>query len=246
MNQQRHQPPRSIDLFVGRIFDASPLMALALCISLATVLWCILLARRQRSGLDKILTGLLGLIAIYEALRILKDAGFIIFHNIPKLEGWADFIIATLCLIAALILRASSIDRASTKAQLRLVEANEKPVDLTKGAAVAPELRPTLLDSCPLATMAVDLHGIVTCWNSAAETLTGWTRDEVVGHPLPFSVHGPIINKSGNEVEAVFWTSPVQCANGTARGSLIVAADSSALHAAGISHSFGTPVTASR
>jgi PAS domain-containing protein len=245
MNQLRHQPPRSIDLFVGRIFDASPLMALALCISLATILWCILLARRQRSGLDKILTGLLGLIAIYEALRILKDSGFIIFPGAPKLEGWADFIIASLSLIAALILRVSSIDRATTKAQLRLVEANEKPVDLAKVTVVAAsELRPTLLDSCPLATIAVDLHGAVTYWNAAAETLTGWTRDEVVGHPLPFSVHGPIINKSGNEVEAVFWTSPIQCANGTARGSVTLAADSSALHAAGISHSFGTPVAA--
>jgi len=233
-------------LFVGKIFDASPIMALALCISLATVLWCILLARRQRSGLDKILTGLLGLIAIYEALRILKDSG--VFPGIPKLEGWADFIIATLSLIAALILRISSIDRATTKAQLRLVEANEKPVDLAKGPVVAAqELKPTLLDACPLATIAVDLHGIVTYWNTAAETLTGWTRDEAVGHPLPFSVRGPIIDKSGNEVEAAFWTSPIQCANGTARGSLTIAADSSALQAAGISHSFGKdPVAVGR
>lgn len=235
-------------MFVGRIFDASPLMALALCISLATILWCILLARRQRSGLDKILTGLLGLIAIYEALRILKDSGIIIFPGIPRLEGWADFIIASLSLVAALILRVSSIDRATTKARLRLVEANEKPVDLAKGPIVAaPELRPTLLDSCPLAAIAVDLHGVVTYWNAAAETLTGRTRDEAVGHPLPFSVHGPIINKSGNEVEAVFWTARIQCANGTARGSLTIAADSSALHAAGISHSFGKdPVAAGR
>ena len=235
-------------MFVGRIFDASPLMALALCISLATILWCILLARRQRSGLDKILTGLLGLIAIYEALRILKDSGFVIFHNIPKLEGWADFVIATLCLIAALILRVSSIDRATTKAQLRLVEANEKPVDLAKGNPIAaPEPRPSLLDSCPLATIAVDLHGIVTYWNTAAETLTGWTRDEAVGHPLPFSVHGPIINKWGNEVEAVLWTSSLQCANGAARGSLTIAAGSATLRNAGISDPLSKhPVGANR
>ena len=234
-------------MFVGKIFDASPLMALALCISLATVLWCILLARRQRSGLDKILTGLLGLIAIYEALRILKDSGFIIFPGIPKLEGWADFIIASLSLVAALILRASSIDRATTKAQLRLVEANEKQLDLAKGTIVAPELRPTLLDSCPLATIAVDLHGIVTYWNAAAETLTGWARDEVVGHPLPFSEHGPIVNKWSNEVEAVLWTSTVQCANGAARGCFLIAAGSAALRNAGVSDPFGKhPVAASR
>src|SRR5579864_1186670 len=101
MNQVRRQPPRSIDLFVGRIFESSPLMALALCISLAAILWCILLARRQRGGLDKILTGLLGLIAVCEALRILKDSGFISLPGIPKLGGWADFVIASLSLIAA-------------------------------------------------------------------------------------------------------------------------------------------------
>jgi len=240
MNQLRHQPPGSIGLFVGKIFDASPLMALALCISLGTILWCILLARRQRSGLDKILTGLLGLIAIYEAIRILKDSGVIIFPGIPKLEGWADFIIACLSLVAALILRVSSIDRATTKAQLRLVEANEKPVELPKGTAWSMnELRPALLDSCPLATIAIDIHGVVTYWNQAAETLTGWARDEVVGHPLPFLGHGPIVHRSGEEVEAVVWTSPVHCNGGTMRGYLIVAAGNTLLRNAGINDPFG-------
>jgi len=229
-------------LFVGRIFQASPLMALALCISLGTVLWCILLARRQRNGLDKVLTGLLGLIAIYEALRILADAGMAMFPAFRKLEGWADFVIATLALIAALILRVSSIDRATTKAQLRLVEANEKAVDLAKGAAVPVELRPSIFDASPLAAYAVDLHGIVTYWNAAAESLTGWSKDEVIGHALPFSIQGPITNKTGNEVEAVFWTSRTQAANGTAGGWLAIAADSPALHAAGRSRSLGTPV----
>jgi PAS domain-containing protein len=244
MNQVRHQSPRSIDLFVGRIFESSPLMPLALCISLATILWCILLARRQRSGLDKILTGLLGLIAVCEALRILKDSGFITLPGIPKLAGWADFVIASLSLIAAFILRISSIDRATTKAQLRLVEANEKPADLAKGNAItAPDVRGAL-DPCPLATIAVDLHGVVTYWNAAAETLTGWTRAEMVGRTLPFSAQGPFINKAGNDIDAVFWTSPIRCTNGSATGSLILAADSSAVHAAGLSHPFGTPVGA--
>ena len=216
-------------------------MALALCISLATTLWCILLARRQRSGLDKILTGLLGLIAIYEALRILKDSGLIIFPGVPKLEGWADFIISSLSLVAALILRVSSIDRAATKAQLRLVEANEKQVDLAKGIAApaaAPEQKPTLLDLCPLATIATDIHGVVTYWNAAAEILTGWKRDEVVNHPLPFPDGGPIIDRKGNEVDAIVWTSPIQCGDGTVRGSFTVAASGSALQKAGVNHAF--------
>lgn len=222
-------------MYVGRIMNASPLMAFALCISLGTILWCILLARRQRSGLDKILTGLLGLIAIYEALRILKDSAVLTFPVVRKLDGFADFIIASLSLVAALVLRASSIDRATTKAQLRLVEANEKTADLARGATAAvPELRHMLFDACPLATFAVDLHGTVTYWNAAAEALTGWSRDEVLGHPLPFVGHDHIVDKSGHEIEAAVWTSPVHCSNGVARGFLTIAASAAALSKTGM------------
>ncbi len=222
-------------MYVGKIMSASPLLAIALCVSLATILWCILLARRQRNGLDKILTGLLGLIAIYEALRILKDSGTLMFPVLRKLDGFADLIIASLSLIAALVLRISSIDRAATKAQLRLVEANEKPVELGKGATAAvPELKHMLFDACPLATFAVDLHGAVTYWNAAAEALTGRTRDEVLGHPLPFAANGPLLHKSGDEIESAIWTSPIHCANGIARGFLTIAAGSADLAKAGV------------
>ncbi len=221
-------------MYVAKIMTADPLMAIALCVSLATILWCILLARRQRNGLDKILTGLLGLIAIYEALRILKDSGTLVFPILRRVDGFADLIIASLSLIAALVLRVSSIDRASTKAQLRLVEANEKLADLAKSAAAIPELRHMLFDACPLAAFAVDLHGAVTYWNQAAETLTGWTRDEVLTHPLPFPAHGPLVHKSGEEVEAALWASPIHCANGVTRGFLTIAAGTAELAKAGI------------
>ena len=157
-------------------------MALALLICLATILWCILLTRRQRNGLDKILTGLLGLIAIYDSLRILKDSGFVTFARFRTMEGWVDLISACLYLLAALILKTSSIDRAATKVHLRLVEADEKRVDLS-GAVIAavPELGHPLVDCSPLAIFAIDAHGIVTHWNAAAESLIGWTRSETGG-----------------------------------------------------------------
>lgn len=224
MNRVRREPPRSIPLFVSKIFAASPLMALALCVSLATILWCIMLARRQRGGLDKILTGLIGMIAIYEALRILKDSGVVAFAGARQLDGFADFIVACLSLVAALILRVSSIDRATTKAQLRLVEANEKPIDLPKsGSGPFPELKHMLFDASPLAVIAVDLQGIVSYSNPAAESLIGWTRDELLGHSLPFSVQGPIVDKTGTEVDAAFWTSSIYGSTGTARGTLMIA-----------------------
>jgi PAS domain-containing protein len=222
-------------LYLFQIFRASPLMAVALCLCLVTIFWCIRLSRRQSNGLDKILTGLLGLIAIYEALRVLKDSGFILFPGVRRLEGWVDFLIASLYLIAAVILRISSIDRATTKVRLRLVEANEKAMDAAWNITNAtPEAAHAVFDASPLATFAVDVNGIVIYWNTAAESLIGWTRDEVMGQRLPFSGPGPIADKSGHEIEAAIWTAPIRFSNGSLRGTLTIVADRSKLQNAGL------------
>jgi PAS domain S-box-containing protein len=43
----------------------------------------------------------------------------------------------------------------------------------------------TLLESSPMAIIAVNLEGRVSAWNSAAERMFGWRRAEVLGQPLP-------------------------------------------------------------
>jgi PAS domain-containing protein len=213
-------------------------MALALLICLATILWCILLTRRQRYGLDKILTGLLGLIVVYNALRILNDSGFSAFSALARfrtIEGWVDLISACLYLVAALILKSSSIDRTATKVHLRLVEADQKPLDLTSAVmAAAPELWHPLLDSCPLAVFATDSSGLVTHWNAAAEKLMGWMRDEVVGNELPFDPHGPVQDKNGRFMEAAVWSSTIRTLHGQPCGMVTVAAGNAALRDAGL------------
>ena len=221
-------------MYLAQLLRANPLMALALLICLATILWCILLTRRQRNGLDKILTGLLGLIAIYDALRILKDSGFAAFARFRTMEGWVDLISACLYLVAALILKTSSIERSATKVHLRLVEADEKPVDMTSAVmAAVPELGHPLIDSSPLAIFAIDAHGMVTYWNGAAQSLLGWTRNELVGHELPFDPQGPLQGKNGSYVGAAIWTSQIRVPNGPPSGTVIIAAGSAALHIAG-------------
>ena len=222
-------------MYLVQIFRASPMMALALCVCLATIFWCIILAKRQQNRLDRVLTGLLGMIGIYEAVRILKECGIILLPGIGKLDGWVDFIIASLYLIAALILKVSSVDRANTKVRLRLVEANEKTMDLGKSPSPsALEPTPSWSDASPLATFAVDGNGAVIYWNAAAERVLGWTRDEILGQQLPFASSGLLHNKKGREVEAAVWTTPLRLPNGSLRGTLTIAADSSALRAAGL------------
>src|SRR5690349_872645 len=130
-------------------------MALALCMCLATILWCFLLARRQQGRLDRMLTGLLGMIAIYEALRVLKDSGVIRFSGFRPLDGWVDFVIAGTYLLAGFILKYSGSDRANTKVRLRLVEANEKTMDVGRSGST-PETTHAVFDASPLATFAVD------------------------------------------------------------------------------------------
>jgi hypothetical protein len=226
--------PGSSRLYFAQLLRASPLMALALLICLATILWCILLTRRQRNGLDKILTGLLGLIAVYDALRILKDSGFSAFTRFRTMDGWVDLISSCLYLVAALILKTSSIDREATRVHLRLVEADEKPVDLSSAVmAAVPELGHPLVDSAPLAIFAVDAQGMVTYWNAAAESVIGWTRGDLMGHELPFDPRGPIQGKNGSFLEAAVWTSPIRSPNGQPRGTVIIVAGNAALHDAG-------------
>lgn len=222
-------------MYLAQLLRANPLLALALLICLATIFWCILLSRRQRNGLDKILTGLLGLIAVYHGLRILTDSGLAALAHFPSMQAWVDVIGACLYFMAALILKSSSSDRAATKLHLRLAEADEKAPDLAAAIiAAVPELGHPLVESCPLAMIAIDPHGTVTHCNAAAEGLIGWTRQELVGHELPFDPKGPLQSKNGNSIEAAVWTSPIRSSHGPPRGTLIIAAGKAALHNAGI------------
>jgi hypothetical protein len=225
-------------LYLAELFRASPILALSLLLCITTVLWCILLTRRQRNGLDKVLTGLLGLITIYESLRILKDSGFSALSRFRTLDNWVDLISASLYLVAAFILKTSSVDRSATQVHLRLVEADEKPVDMSGGViAAVPELGHPMVDSAPLAIFAVDGHGAVTYCNTAAEALTGWMRSELVGHELPFDPNGPVQAKNGRLIECAVWTAPIRANHGPPRGRLIMAAGASALHDAGLEFS---------
>lgn len=225
-------------MYLSQMLSANPVLALSLLICFATILWCILLARRQRNGLDKVLTGLLGLIAIYEALRILKDSGVGALAHFHALDSWVDFISASLYLVAALILKTSSVDRSATRVHLRLMEADEKRLDMSNTiVAAAPELGHPLVDSSPLAVFATDVHGTVTYCNTAAEVLTGWLRMELVGHELPFDPDGPVQAKNGRLIECAVWVAPILAPQGPPRGKLIIAAGTNALRTAGLEFS---------
>jgi PAS domain-containing protein len=231
LTAKRKKPP----VYIAQIFKASPLAALALCVCLGTILWCIFLTHHQKNGLDKLLAGLVGLIAIYEALRVLRDAGVVALSGLKALDGWADFVVANLYLIAVMMLKISSTDRVRTRVRLRLIEANEKSIEIGKTLnALAPDLPHLLFEASPLATFAIDADNIVVYWNAAAEELFGWKRDEVLGQRAPFAPDGPFTDKRGRDVDSVVWTAPIYATSGMRRATLIVAASSDALRSVGI------------
>ena len=221
-------------MYLAQLLRSNPILSLAFLVCLATILWCILLTRRQHIGLDKMLTGLLGLITCYQALRILMDTGVVPFNRFGVMESWVSLAIAGLYMIAAFILKTSSIDRVSTKVQLRLVEADEKPPEPAGVMPSAPDWCHPLVESAGLAMYAVDAQGVVTHWNAAAEVLTGWTRHELAGRELPFDPHGPLLGKDGSFIEAAIWTSHIHSPHGQPRGIVVIAAGKNALKQAGL------------
>ena len=87
-------------------------------------------------------------------------------------------------------------------------------VDISKRRQAEKDLKENLMalqsiiDTSPLAIITTDTHGITTLWNKAAESIFGWTEQEVLGKPLPiYPDEGPenldvivnrILNSSGH------------------------------------------------
>jgi len=54
-----------------------------------------------------------------------------------------------------------------------------------EGLRAAHETLEAIVDASPVAIAAVDMGGRVTTWSASAEKMFGWTRDDILGRPLP-------------------------------------------------------------
>ena len=63
-----------------------------------------------------------------------------------------------------------------------------KKIETPAVAANPAALLQSLLADTPLAVQVVDAEGLVLNWNALAESVTGWTAEEVVGKPSPIAV----------------------------------------------------------
>jgi PAS domain S-box-containing protein len=105
-----------------------------------------------------------------------------------------------------------------------------------------------IIDASPLAIMRIDLEGKVQGWNHAAEEMSGFKAEDVLGRPLPSGpdaapalseerlaaiARGEALNgveierrrKDGSTLHMRVWTAPLRNAAGEIRGEIAVAAD---------------------
>jgi hypothetical protein len=107
------------DLFAGR-----PFAALSVLFCLATIYSCIALKRELTIHIaDRFLIGLVGLVAVYQGLRIVREVGLLPLAVDSKFSDGADLVVTLIFFQAPMILRRSRDDRVIADQQLRLAMA---------------------------------------------------------------------------------------------------------------------------
>ena len=112
----------------------------------------------------------------------------------------------------------------------------------------ARELIQTVFNTVPLAIWGIDLMGRVTFWNRAAESIFGWTEQEVLGGDLPVipedqrgeyrqwvsqyatglqhaALERQRLRKDGSLLECAIWTTPLRSLAGAITGTVGILAD---------------------
>lgn len=110
-----------------QLFRANACAGLAMLTCMAAILWCIFLMPKLVRGHARFLVGFIGLISIFQGLRILKDAGVWEPPSLSWFTDLATLIVCGLYLVALFVVQVFGTDYRRTKARLRLSEANEKP-----------------------------------------------------------------------------------------------------------------------
>ena len=109
---------------IWHLLHVSPFSTASLFICLGTIWWCIhLLRRRSHHIADRFLIGFIGLLAVYQGLHALKKAGVLEVHGLWQIDDAVEFLIDSLYLLSAFVLRMSSDDRFVKTFRLRLEEA---------------------------------------------------------------------------------------------------------------------------
>ena len=111
-------------MYLWHIFTIKPLAALSIVLCLATILSCVALERRRpQQRADRFLIACLGLLSIYQGVRILHAAGIVKLSVYAKMDDAIDLSVAVFILMATVILRFTTVDHLAAESAMRLVRA---------------------------------------------------------------------------------------------------------------------------
>jgi hypothetical protein len=111
-------------VYLWHLFTIKPLEALSILLCLATILSCVALERkRPRRRSDRFLIACLGMLSIYQAIRILRTAGIVTLSVNSKLDDAIDLSIAGFYLVATVMLRFAGNHHMDAESAMRLVRA---------------------------------------------------------------------------------------------------------------------------
>lgn len=195
------------------LLKANPTAGVAVLLTAGTMLFCVHLLRGHHSSKDRLSIALIGMIALFQGLRILGDMGFW-GTPVRSTSGIVEAAVGAMYLLTARIVKLSSRDRHAASIHLRVVEANPLPIPVWPKSETP--------ERSALAIFGVNERGTIDLWHSSAEEFFGWRSEEVLGSRVPFAQSAPangdssslprilkLKTKRNQHLEALVWLMPV-------------------------------------
>jgi hypothetical protein len=111
-------------VYLWHIITIKPLAGLSIVLCLATILSCVALERkRPHQKADRFLIAFLGLLSVYQGMRILHASGIMNFSVNAKMDDMIDLSVAVFILFATIMLRFATVNRLDDESAMRLVRA---------------------------------------------------------------------------------------------------------------------------
>ena len=109
---------------IRHIFVVKPLAALAILVCLGTIVTLFRFNRKSpKSRSDRFLVAFLGLLAAYEGLKLLREAGVVALSMNSVFSDAIELLVATSCLVASIMLRVSRVNHLEVESAIRLAHA---------------------------------------------------------------------------------------------------------------------------
>ncbi|MBZ5593803.1 MAG: PAS domain S-box protein [Acidobacteriia bacterium] len=169
----------------------------------------------------------------------------------PTPDEWAEprNVLLALSLVIGLLIYASGALAVVAHRRARTVEwAKHQMAEQQEHLREANEWLQTVIQAAPFAIVAVDPAGIVRSWNSAAESMFGWSAAEAIGRIPPFvtdermeefqdkverASRGELISrlerrrqqKNGSTIDVAIWTAPLRDAAGSTTSVILAITD---------------------